>query len=131
MQCIQIFALTPVNTNTQNFVSNDPADCCCSTPLLDATSFKNGYPTTEELVQLVKKESTTAVQCAFCTQFQIENPAEYPFTPHTISSSRKGAFAKTRVLVSPLRVIQLRTMFRLPMQLTKYISSLCEVCTKL
>jgi hypothetical protein len=47
---------------TQNFVSKDPGDCCCCTPVLEATSFENGYPTTEELVcSAVSEERVTAV----------------------------------------------------------------------
>jgi hypothetical protein len=39
---------------------------------LDATSFENGYPTTEELLySAAKKESVTAVQRAFCTQIHL------------------------------------------------------------
>jgi hypothetical protein len=38
-----------IKKNTQSFVPNDPGDCCCEPPL-DATSFENGYPITEELV---------------------------------------------------------------------------------
>jgi hypothetical protein len=65
------------------------------------------------VLQLAKKESVTSVQRAFRTQFHVEQPAEYPFTPGTINSSRKGAFAKTRVLVGPLCLMQLWTVFGL------------------
>jgi hypothetical protein len=42
------------------------------------------------------------------------HPVEYPCTPGTRSSSRKGAFAKARVLVGPLCLMQLWTVFGLP-----------------
>jgi hypothetical protein len=74
---LEIHTYTSQDENTQSFVSNDPGDCCCCAPPLDATSFENGYPTAEELcvVQLAKKESVTAVQHAFRTQFHMEPPS--------------------------------------------------------
>jgi hypothetical protein len=64
--------------NSQSFVSNDPGDrCCCCAPPLDATSFENGYPQQRSwcVLQLAKKESVTAVQRAFPTQFHMEQPS--------------------------------------------------------
>jgi hypothetical protein len=87
----ELHTYTSRQKNFQSFVSNDQGDCCC-TPPLDATSFENGYPTTEELVcPAVSEESVTAVQRAFRTQRN--HTAEYPFTPGTRNSNRKGAFA--------------------------------------
>jgi hypothetical protein len=65
------------------------------------------------VLQLAKKVSVTAVKRAFRTQFHIEPPSRYPFTPGTRNSSRKGAFAKARVLGGPLCLMQLWTVFRL------------------
>jgi hypothetical protein len=33
----------------QSFASNDPGDCSCCAPPLDATSFENDYPATLEV----------------------------------------------------------------------------------
>jgi hypothetical protein len=49
--------------NSQSFVSNDLGYCCCCMPLLDATSFENGYPTTEEFLQLQKKVCNSCKTC--------------------------------------------------------------------
>jgi hypothetical protein len=45
--------------------------------LLDATSFENGYPTTESLCVMLfaKKQSVIAVQRAFRTQCHMEPPS--------------------------------------------------------
>jgi hypothetical protein len=39
----------PIDRKTLSLVSNDPGDCCCASSL-DATTFEDGYPTTEELM---------------------------------------------------------------------------------
>jgi hypothetical protein len=51
--------------NSQRFVSNDPGDCCCA-PHLDATSFENGSPTTEELACSVVSEGRVCNISATC-----------------------------------------------------------------
>jgi hypothetical protein len=38
-----------IDRKTLSLVSNDPGDCCCASSL-DATTFEDGYPTTEELM---------------------------------------------------------------------------------
>jgi len=50
-----------------------PGDCCCCAPLLDATSFENGYPTC--VLQLGKIERVTAVQRTTRTQYHTEPPS--------------------------------------------------------
>jgi hypothetical protein len=47
---LELHTYTSRQKNTRSFVSNDPGDCCCWAPAPDATSFENGYPTTEKLV---------------------------------------------------------------------------------
>jgi len=65
--------------NSQRFVSNDPRDCYCCTPPLDATSFENGYLHNRGhfwcVPWLEKKASVTGVPNALCTQFYVEPPS--------------------------------------------------------
>jgi hypothetical protein len=60
-----------------------PGDCCCCAPPLEATIFKNGYPTTEKLVCSAVSEEWVCNSCATCIShnFTWNHPAEYPFTP--------------------------------------------------
>jgi hypothetical protein len=96
---LELHSYTSLQKNIQSFVSNDTGDCCCCAPQLDATSFENGYTTTEELVCSAVSEDRVCNSCATCishTISQWNQQAECPFKPGTRNSIRKGAFAKTR-----------------------------------
>jgi hypothetical protein len=62
------------------FVSVYPGDDCCCAPSLDATSFENGYPTTEELVCFEVNEERVCNSFAMCILHTI-----YMETPSSIS----------------------------------------------
>jgi hypothetical protein len=64
--------------NTRSFVSNDPGDCCCCAPPLVATSFENGYPTTEELVCSAVSEEIVRNSCATCISHTILHGTTHP-----------------------------------------------------
>jgi len=51
-----------VKTESQSFVANDPAVCCCMQLPLNATSFENGFSTTKELVCSVFDEESYACE---------------------------------------------------------------------
>jgi hypothetical protein len=74
--------------------------------LCAATSFENGYPTTEEMVCSAFSEERVCNNCNvhFAYNFTWNHPAEYPFMSGTRNSSREGAFAKAVVQISPLCV---------------------------
>jgi hypothetical protein len=77
---LELHAHTSQQKNSKSFVSNDPDDCYLyySMPLLDATSFKNGYPTTEELVcSAVSKEIVCHSIVHFAHNFTWNHPAWY------------------------------------------------------
>jgi hypothetical protein len=64
--------------NTQSFVSYYPGDCCCCAPPLDATSFENGYATTEELVCSAVSEERVCFGCATCISHTISHGTTEP-----------------------------------------------------
>jgi hypothetical protein len=57
----------------QRFVSNVLGDCCCCVPMLDATSFWNGCPTTEEFVCSVVSKERVCNSCALCISCTISH----------------------------------------------------------
>jgi hypothetical protein len=61
------------------------------------------------VLQVAKKEPVTAVQHAF---YKENRPARYPLVAGTRHSSRKGVFAKARVLID-LCLMEMWTIFRL------------------
>jgi hypothetical protein len=63
---------------TQSFVSNDPGDCCCCAPPLDASSFENGCPTTEELVCSAVSDGIFCNSCATCISHTISHGTTQP-----------------------------------------------------
>jgi hypothetical protein len=82
--------------------------CLCQMPLvLKMATLQQG---SRCILQLAKKESITAVKHAFVHNFTWKYPAKYPCMLGTRNSSRKGAFAKERVLVSLLCIKELWTM---------------------
>jgi hypothetical protein len=90
--------------------------CCCAPPLY-ATSFENGHPTTEELVCSAVSEEGVCNSCATCISHTISHettrPSIHLAASGTRNSSRKGAFAKARVLLGPLCLMKLWTVFGL------------------
>jgi len=90
---------------TLNFVSNDPSDRCCMLPPLNSSQKMSWC-----VLQVAKKEPVTTVQHAFCTQ---NHPARYPLVAGTRHSSREGVFAKARVLIDLLCLMEMWTIFRL------------------
>jgi hypothetical protein len=69
---LELHTYTSRYKNTQSFVSNDTGDCYCAPPL-DATSFGNGYPTTEELVCSAVSEERVCNSCATCISHTISH----------------------------------------------------------
>jgi hypothetical protein len=82
----------------KSFVQNDPGDCCCCAPSLDATSFESGYSTTEELVCSSIREEGAYYSCATCISHTVSDGT----TLGTGHSSGKVAFAKAGVLFGRL-----------------------------
>jgi hypothetical protein len=67
-----------IEKHSKRFVSNDPGDSyCCALPLA-ATSFENGYPTTEELVCCAVSEERDSNRCATCISHTISNGTTQP-----------------------------------------------------
>jgi hypothetical protein len=74
--------------NTESFVSNDPGDFCRAPPLV----LKMATPQRRSwcVLQLVKKESATAVQRAFRTHFHMEPPSRISFYAWYKKFEQKG-----------------------------------------
>jgi hypothetical protein len=94
--------------STQRFVSNDPGDFCSCAPPLDATSFENGYPTTEELVCSAVSEERVCNSCA-------------TWISHTISHG-------TTQPSIHLRLVQEIRAQRVHLQKKESLSALCVWC---
>jgi hypothetical protein len=61
---LEIHTHTSQQKNYQSSALNDLDECCCCAPLLDVTSFLNGYPTTEELLCSAVGEERVCNSCA-------------------------------------------------------------------
>jgi hypothetical protein len=103
-----------LHSNTQSFVSNDTGDCCCCAPPLDATSFENGYPTTEELVCSAVSEERVCNSCATCISHTISHEATQPNIHLCLVHEIRAEWVhlqKQVSLVGPLCLIKLWTVF--------------------
>jgi hypothetical protein len=105
-------------------------------PSLDATSFENGYPTTEELMCSAVSEERVCNSCqrAFRTQFHMEPPSPVFIYTWYKKFEQKGCICKNKSPDRPCvwcncgpRIIVSTSAT----WLSEHISSLCEVCTKL
>jgi hypothetical protein len=75
---LKLHTYTSRYKNTQSFVLNDPGDCCCCVPPLNATSFENGYSTTEELVYSAVSEERVCNSCETCISHTISHGTTQP-----------------------------------------------------
>jgi hypothetical protein len=79
-------AYSDLHTHARKFVSNDLVDCCCCAPLLEDTSFENGYSTTEE-VGCSAFSQGVCNSCVMCISHTTSHGTIEPSTPGTRNSS--------------------------------------------
>jgi hypothetical protein len=72
-----VYTHTTWQKYSRSFVSNDPGECCCA-PLLDATTFEIGYPTTEKLVYSAVSKERVRNSCVMCTLHTISQGTTQP-----------------------------------------------------
>jgi hypothetical protein len=103
-------------TRSPSFVSNDPADCCCCAPSLDASSFENGYSRSTELVRSAVSEGRVCKGCVTCISHTVLHGTIQPsirLCQIQEFRAKRAHLQRQRVLVDSLCLMQLWTLFGL------------------